>query len=145
LKYPYKSYPFNHPAFPKQDRVWRPALNVSLIYRHGKPCKPFECIVDSGLDYCLFHGAIGDAIGIDVKSGATSSIKGLAQGMGAEFYFHKVRLLVAGEVLEITAGFSYQLSVAGLLGQTGLFDNFIVTFDFTPHPPLVEVQRIRRN
>src|ERR1043166_3120741 len=36
---------------------------------------------------------------------------------------------------EVMAGFSPQLSVAGLLGQVGFFDNFIVTFDYTPHPP----------
>jgi len=84
-------------------------------------------------------------MGIDITSGITSTIKGMSHGMGAEFYFHKVRLLVAGEALEITAGFSHQLSVAGLLGQSGFFNNFIVTFDFTPHPPSFDIQRIDRN
>ena len=40
--------------------------------------------------------------------------------------------------------FAYGLSATGILGQIGFFDHFIVTFDWTPHPPCFDVQTISR-
>jgi hypothetical protein len=72
-------------------------------------------------------------------------VGGISGQMKIAFYFHKVKLLAGGESFDIQAGFSDQLAVAGLLGQVGFFENFSVTFDYTPHPPCFEIQRIPRN
>jgi hypothetical protein len=147
LKYKYKPFPLHrpHPAFPGQTEFWRPVINVALVYGRNNPSAPFECVVDTGCDYCLFHAGIGEAIGIDVRSGPSDPVSGLTRGMKSDFFFHRVRLMVAGDAITITAGFSYDLSVGGLLGQSGFFDHFTCTFDFTPHPPEFEVKRITRN
>jgi len=82
---------------------------------------------------------------MNVDDGVEGPLGGVIGGATGKVYYHKIRLLVAGESIEIMAGFSHQLSVPGLLGQIGFFDNFIVTFDWTPHPPCLDVQRIQRN
>jgi len=69
---------------------------------------------------------------------------GVIGGARAKLYYHKIRLLAAAESFDVTAGFSPNLSVPALLGQVGFFDQFIVTFDHTSHPPCFELQRIQR-
>ena len=44
-------------------------------------------------------------------------------------YLHDISLYVPGGIIAIRAGFSMDLPVAGLLGMTGFFDNFKITFD----------------
>lgn len=82
---------------------------------------------------------------MDVRKGIEGPFGGATGGSGGKAYYHNIRLVAAGDSLEIRAGFSYELSVPGLLGQIGFFDNFIVTFDNTPDPPCFEVHRIQRN
>jgi hypothetical protein len=50
--------------------------------------------------------------------------------------------VVAGEIVEIKAGFSWDLT-ENLLGYFGFFNNFIVTIDPVPHPPCFDIQRVR--
>lgn len=145
MRVAYKPFPTTpHPAFPKQDTVWWPVLNLVIFYRHNRS-RRIEAIVDSGSQQCLFHAGIGEALGMNVDDGVEGPLGGVIGGATGKVYYHKIRLLVAGESIEIMAGFSHQLSVPGLLGQIGFFDNFIVTFDWTPHPPCLDVQRIQRN
>ena len=82
---------------------------------------------------------------MDVRSGIRGPLSGVIGGPKGDAYYHNIRILVAGESLEIKAGFSYELSIPALLGQNGFFDNFVVTFDNTPYPPCFEVNRIQRN
>ena len=102
-----------------------------------------EALVDSGADRCLFHASIGEALGIEVQKGIEVPFGGVIGGSIGRIYYHNVRLSVAGELIEITAGFSYELSFQALLGRNGFFDNFFVTFDHTTDPPCFDVQRIR--
>ena len=143
LKYPYKAFPLAapNPAFPKDSVAWRPALNIVLFHKY-KRTTPIECILDTGSNYCLFRAEAGEALGIDVRAGKQYDLGGVAQGMRSTYYFHLVRLFIAGSYIETMVGFSYELSIAGLLGYLGFFDKFIVTFDNTPHPPTFELQRI---
>ncbi len=84
-------------------------------------------------------------MGIDMRSGPETPLGGAIGGHAGKVYYHKVKMLVAGESIEILAGFSPNLSVAALLGQMGFFDNFVVTMDYTPDPPCLELRRIYRN
>lgn len=133
-----------HPALPGQQFQWWPILNVVLFYKH-KRTPAIEAVVDSGSQTCLFHANFGRLLGIDIESGVEGPLGGVIGGAMGKVYYHKIRALIAGESYEIAAGFSHQLSCAGLLGQVGFFDHFITTFDYNPYPPCFEVTRIRVN
>ncbi|MBI2539637.1 MAG: hypothetical protein HYW04_07555 [Deltaproteobacteria bacterium] len=141
----FKPFPIApHPAFPSQTVQWRPILNVVMFYQHARS-RRIEAIVDSGSDYCLFHASIGESLGIITRGGIPASVGGVIGGVKGELYYHRIRLLAAGESYDIMAGFSPTLSVPALLGRVGFFDNFIVAFDNTPDPPCFDVQKIQRN
>lgn len=106
--------------------------------------KRFEAVVDTGSDYCLFEARIGETIGIKIKSGSEGDLGGVIVGPRTKIYYHNVKLLVGVDMVEIKAGFSWDLS-ENLLGQNGFFSNFLVTFDPSPHPPCFEIQRVHRN
>ena len=128
-RYTYKAWPRPggpHPAFPKQD------------------VQRFEAFVDSGSPYCYFHSSIGKAIGIKIESGIKDSLGGIVQGALADVFFQDVSLYVGADIIRIKAAFCDQLSAAGILGRTGFFDNFIVTFDHSGTPPCFEIQRVGR-
>jgi hypothetical protein len=55
-----------------------------------------------------------------------------------------MKLVVGTDILEIKAGFCWDLS-ENLLGQIGFFANFIVTFNAGFHPPCFDLQRMARN
>ena len=139
----YKSFPFRNRGVPEQTRIWRPILPVQLIYNHATS-KRFEAVVDTGTDYCLFHAAIGASIGVKIHSGPEGDLGGIVPGARSKVYFHNVKLVIGADIVEVKAGFSWDIT-DNLLGQIGFFDNFVVTFDPFPHPPCFEFQRIHRN
>jgi hypothetical protein len=144
----YKSWPLPtpNPAFPKETSLWLPLLNVKLDYpaRHSPPTRRFEAFVDSGSPDCFFHADIGRAIGVPIKDGAEAPLSGIISTGSASAFFHDVGLHVGTDIIRIRAGFCDQLSVAGILGRRGFFDNFMVTFDHAAVPPAFEIQRIHR-
>ncbi|HET8826757.1 MAG TPA: hypothetical protein VFM77_16570 [Terriglobales bacterium] len=102
-------------------------VQLSLITPNSPRTKRFEAIIDSGATRCLFDWSIGDFLGIDrskCKVEKTSGIGGIEQ-----VYVHEVLLHIPGGAVTITAGFKEKLPVAGLLGMTGFFEHFRVTFD----------------
>jgi len=57
--------------------------------------------------------------------------------------FHKVKIYVESDwIIEVMVGFCKKLSVAGILGRNGFFDNFHVHFDHSSSPPVLEVSKI---
>jgi hypothetical protein len=87
---------------------------------------------------------IGAAIGIKINDGAEGDLGGVIGGPRTKVYYHNVKLVVGTDILEIKAGFCWDLS-ENLLGQIGFFDNFIVTFNAGFHPPCFDLQRMARN
>jgi hypothetical protein len=79
-----------------------------------------------------------------VEDGVEDEIRGAIGGPKAPMYFHKVRVLVFGDFFETMAGFSKELSVTGLLGRRGFFENFIVKIDASGSPPNCETEKIHR-
>jgi hypothetical protein len=126
--------------------IWQPLLSVRLSNsaKHSPPTSLFEAFVDSGSPYCYFHASIGKAIGIKVESGIKDSLGGIVKGSLSDVFFHDVTLYVGADIVKIKAAFSDGLSVAGILGRTGFFDHFIVTFDHSGIPPCFDIQRIGR-
>ena len=65
----------------------------------------------------------------DITNGVHDKIGGIVPGADIDIYAHEVRLIVGADNFSITAHFSNQLPLPGLLGRTGFFDKFFVTFD----------------
>lgn len=133
-----------HPAFPHEKYGWAWIVNVKLIYRHSPPTKWFEAFVDSGSPWCLFHAGLCKPLGITLESGVRDDLGGIIQGAKVPVYFHKVKVLLALEQFEAMAGFSSGLTVGGILGRRGFFENFTVTFDSSAAPPTIELIRSYR-
>lgn len=147
MKFPCKVFPQKdpHPAFPNVQWSWAPVLNVRLSYRHSQPTKSVECWIDSGSDVCIFHAGLCHSLGIRcLEDGIKDDLRGVIDGPAAPMYFHKLRVLVFGDSFETMAGFSWNLSVTGLLGRRGFFENFTVTIDASTAIPQCEIEKIHR-
>ncbi|MGC2110479.1 MAG: hypothetical protein WA655_13235 [Candidatus Korobacteraceae bacterium] len=124
MNVPYKKYPNSKGGF-----LYIAALPVSIAGLHkGAPrSRRFEAIIDSGASNCLFQAALGRAIGLDVAGGEPLETLGISGPN--QVFMHDISLYVPGGILSIRAGFSEALPVTGLLGMTGFFDHFKITFD----------------
>ena len=100
--------------------------------------------MDSGSAICLFHASIGKHIGLKLKDGELGSLGGVVGKMKGEVYYHKIKLKLIADIIPITAGFSEDLSVAGILGRYGFFEHYTVTFDPCNTPPGLSVERVHR-
>jgi hypothetical protein len=115
------------------------------VSRGGKTTTPFEALIDSGATNCLFHSDIAAVIGIkDFKTGILSQTGGVVSGSTMDLYAHDIRLHIGADNFKITGYFSDQLPLPCLLGRSGFFENYIVTFDPTETNPGFELTRVHR-
>jgi len=131
VKFQYNQYPlYPTKAFPDKKSIFYPTFNLTLINPKTKQVLPnYMVLVDSGASNCVFHAGIGEAIGIDIKSGKKAPLRGVTTGEGKQF-FHEVTLVIKGNKVESYIGFSYDLKLPfGLLGQEGFFDKFRICFN----------------
>jgi hypothetical protein len=135
---PFKSFPGAPTSYP-----YAPVLNVQIARpeTNAPRSKRFEAIIDSGSSRCVFHGSIGEGIGLDVRSGSAASAVGIT-GKQSQNYLHDILLYVPGGAIKIRAAFSEELPVAGILGMDGFFQHFRVVFD--PIRYQCEIERIHR-
>lgn len=121
MKFDYKRYDSN---------TLRPVIPIKL--KNGNSDISYAVLVDSGADLCIFDAEIGEALGINVKSGEKKEVFGVG-GKASIFFLHKVEIEVGGWSYKINAGFmpdvAGRVMPYGLVGQKGFFDNFIVKFD----------------
>jgi len=125
---------------------WWAVLQVQIANpaKHSPPTKKFEAIIDSGASECIFHCSIGRGIGLNIEKGEESQTTGIS-GQPVTVYMHPVSLYLPGaHVLKIKASFSEDIPIAGLLGISGFFENFKITFDPSSNPPGFEMERIYR-
>lgn len=88
----------------------------------------YLCLVDSGAEFCCFHGEIGERLGLKVREGREIKIRGIT-GEEAKAYFHKIKIKIRNREYQIAVGFSYQLGTPfGILGREGFFNLFEVCF-----------------
>lgn len=129
MRIPYKPNPVKGVAgFQKLDVHWVPMMTVAIVHRH-RTSRRFEAVVDSGSPWCLFHAQIGESIGLKVTKGKRGELGGVLAGTASDVYFHPVKLKLMDGMTSTVAGFSYDLSVAAILGRQGFFDNHTITFD----------------
>lgn len=119
MKFKYKKY---------GPEILRPVIPVEII--HKNCAVPYEVLVDSGADLCIFDAQIGELCGIDIMSGERQEISGIT-GVGENYYVHEVVIKIGGWSYKIKAGFLPHIAKLGygVVGQKGFFDIFIVKFD----------------
>ena len=128
MKFRYRKYPVPpSEAHPSLRWYLRPVIPTEIIHKTNK-LKTFA-VIDSGADWCIFQGAIGQEIGIDVTSGKQQKLIGLAQ-KPVLAYFHDIELNIGGWKLPCYAGFSFALDKLpfGILGQDGFFSQYIDSY-----------------
>ena len=81
---------------------------------------------------------------IDIRNGVEGEMRGIVAGAQARVWYHKVKLVVLAEMVEIDAGFIDDLPFAGILGRADFLQHFVVTFSHEYQPPGMEIARIRR-
>jgi hypothetical protein len=123
-KLPYKTFPLHGGGL-----GYSAVLNVQVALPAGNTprTRRLEAMIDSGASRCLFHAAIGQSIGLNIAKGETEETLGV--NGPSRIYLHDIGLYIPGGLVEIRAGFSFELPIAGLLGMTGFFDHFKIIFD----------------
>lgn len=128
---PYRAFPIppSNKLDPKQGSLLRPVVDIILRKKDGGEIG-YSALIDSGADYCLFHGSIGEQLGLNVKKGKPLNFYGTG-GKNQTAYFHEVTYSIARTSVTTMVGFCYGITSlnVGLLGQNGFFDKFRVSFD----------------
>lgn len=121
---------FDYAIFP-DDTIPRgfvelPLLDVRLFY-HGEH-DDITCLVDSGADECIFHSSVAENLGITLERGEPRTYYPIGQ-QAIQGYVHTVELQIYGfgERIQIEAGFTEKNEFC-LLGQSGFFENYEITF-----------------
>ena len=137
LKVPYKEFPD-----PQGGVLWSAVLNVQIgLPKENAPrTKRFEATIDSGASRCIFHASIGEFIGLDIEKGDEEQTIGIAGPTPT--YLHNIHLYAPGGIIEVCAGFSRSLPLAGVLGMKGFFEHFRILFDAAGQ--CCELERIHR-
>jgi len=133
-------------AITGSQTYWLPYLRVRPGKGHAFLRSPILALVDTGSPYCLFHSEIATAIGIrDITTGKAHEIGSVKKNVKDTAYFHRVKLQIESDWnIEVFAGFSSSLSCRAILGRHGFFDHFLVTFDHSGNPPVIEITPISR-
>ena len=121
--------------------IIRPVIPIEIIYKDQSV--PYEVLIDSGADFCIFDAQIGDLLGIDILGGEKKEVWGIT-GVGESFYIHPVTIKVGGWPYKIKVGFLPGIARLGygVVGQKGFFDIFVVKFDFLKEE--IELKERRR-
>lgn len=123
-------------SYKRFGQFLRPVIYVDLHYK--KTNRSYYALLDSGADNCIFHGDIGELLGVDVKTGSPTYIGGIASdgtnnAQMITAYLHKIGITIKGETRNINAFFSYDISEYGygVFGQLDFFNKFkSVKFDY---------------
>lgn len=122
MKFKYKRY---------SKTTLRPVVPIKI--KNEGNTVGYEVLVDSGADLCIFDAEIGEAIGIDVKSGKRHEVFGVGGKSSIYFLHEEVEIEVGGHSYKIDAGFMHNVAgnvmPYGIVGQNGFFSIFVVKFD----------------
>lgn len=105
----------------------RPVIPIEIEYNNF--ITPYEVLVDSGADICIFNAQIAEVLGIDLLKGIKSQVSGIT-GFPQDIYIHTIHLKIGGKYYKTEVGFIQMSNTSyGVVGQKGFFDKFIVKFD----------------
>jgi len=131
VKFPYFKLPLKERSEFFGTSILKPIIPVEIGYE-GQPIR-YNALVDSGADFCIFDAQIGEALGINVRSGKLEKFGGIQSTGPGKAYLHQVVLNIGGWPYKATVSFSYDIAPHGygILGQKGFFDIFSVKFDLS--------------
>ena len=135
MRFPYRTAPG-----PGGSVLYYPFIPIRIGGARGPATRYFEAPVDSGAADCMFQASLASALGIELAAGTPSARTGI--GGRSDVWVHPISLFVSEHVLHINAAFSDTLPVAGLLGRSGFFEHFKITFDPASDPPGLELERV---
>lgn len=98
-------------------------------------------IVDSGADHCVFPRSFMQPLGLDPLVAPVERISGVGSS-DVPTHFADVTIDLQGLVqFPVYAGFTSGLDQTGvgLLGQTGFFERFKITFDYSKKMYSIEI------
>jgi len=129
MKFPYFKLPLSQRSDFFGTSILKPIIPIEIVV--GQSSVRYAALIDSGADFCIFDGEIGETIGLDVRAGLRTLFGGIQSAGSAEAFLHQVTLRVGGWTYSMVAGFSYDIAKHGygILGQKGFFDIFVVKFD----------------
>ncbi len=129
MKFKYLKFALPEPSPIFGPTLPKPVIPIELTFKDKRV--RYGALVDSGADFCMVDGTIGEFLGIDVRAGVHEVFGGVEESKGLEVFFHTLTLGVGGLEYETAIGFSYDIANHGfcVLGQYGFFDRFIVKFD----------------
>ena len=121
-------------SFPyiQTDVFYRPIIPLAL--RHAERLVDTYAFVDSGADISIFSAEFASMLDIDLtklKKHTFSGVKGGEEGKGVG-YISRLEIGMEDTFLTLPVILSFDTTLdtdMGILGQVGLFDNFLVQFD----------------
>lgn len=130
MKFSYFKFPLPVRSSFFGHSILKPIIPIGLTVG-GEPFD-YSALIDSGADFCIFDAGIGEALGLNIRSGEKLTFSGVQEAGGAEAFLHEVTILIGGLKHKIPLGFSYDIAKDGygILGQKGFFDLFSVKFDY---------------
>lgn len=114
----------------KVGNYHRPLIGVTL--RNGSNSMKYIALVDSGADFNLFHTDIASLLGINLNNIKQIDLYGVNDKKPLRGYPAGVEIGIDGVFYDAMAVFSPDIAPNALpiVGQVGLFDRFIVQFDY---------------
>lgn len=105
----------------------RPVILIEVSF--NSLSVPYEVLIDSGADLCIFDVDIADILGIDVVKGIRHEVSGLT-GIPEYYYLHRITIIVDGVKYKTDVGFmKLRNQTFGIVGQKGFFNKFTIKFD----------------
>lgn len=130
MKFPYFKLPLSRRSEFFGTSILKPIIPIEIFV--GQQSVRYAALIDSGADFCIFDGEIGETLGLNVSDGRRITFGGIqAAGDFAQTFLHPVTLRVGGWEYKTMVSFSYDIAKHGygILGQKGFFDIFVVKFD----------------
>ncbi len=107
---------------------YSPIVSTILENKDHRLDFSFDCIINSGADYCVFPAYLGELIGLNVELGQKLPMYGV--GGKETLYFHHIKIVIIIDnqpwEFKCLAGFSRKMNHkgVGLLGRQGFFNLF---------------------
>ncbi len=101
---------------------------VQLILKRENIRINVDALVDSGASISVFHGGIGEYLGISIEEGEKTTF----QGIGGKIvgYMHEVTALLDKFEFSCKIVFSNELTTSlNILGRINFFNHFLVMFN----------------
>ncbi len=89
--------------------------------------QPFRVYIDSGADISLFTKNDAEYLGLNLNQGEYYPIIGVGRLL-IPAYIHTIKMKIGESVLDVKAAFADSDEVPRLLGRTGVFPHFKITF-----------------